>query len=357
MFVPETIFIERAVLDAPMVRRCRERAPDVPVVEIDDRRQLLGEADFAVAKRQLVLAPRRRAFLEHCPAGTRGMVCCNYLVMHFASNCPMDCQYCFLQEYLAANAPLTAFVNPEAGLAEIGAMLDAHPERQFRIGTGELADSLALDPLTGLSRELVPFFARRPNGLLELKTKTTAIDDLLDFDPRDRVVVSWSLAPEAVVATAERGTAPIASRLDAMRRVAQAGYKVGVHLDPLVEYDGWEEGYRALITAVAAVVPRDRIAWATMGALRFSPALRTRIRERFGPVPLLAGEHVAGGDGKWRDFQPLRVHMYRRIRSWLTDAFAGVPLLLCMETPLVWEKVFGQTPPREQQLGATLAAR
>ena len=32
-------------------------------------------------------------------------------------------------------------------------------DRQFRIGTGELADSLALDPLTGLSRELVPFFA------------------------------------------------------------------------------------------------------------------------------------------------------------------------------------------------------
>jgi len=326
-------------------------------VEIDDRRQLLGEGDFEASKRHLVLAPRRSAFLEHCPAGTRGMACCNYLVMHFASNCPMDCRYCFLQEYLAANAPLTAFVNPEVGLAEIGAMLDAHPERSFRIGTGELADSLALDPLTGLSHDLVPFFAARPNALLELKTKTTAIEDLLALDPRDRVVVSWSLAPDAVVATAECGTAPIADRLEAMRRVVAAGYKVGVHLDPLVEHDGWEEGYRDLIAAVADAVPRDRLAWTSMGALRLSPGLRTRIRERFGPLPLLAGEQVPGLDGKWRDFQPLRVHMYRRIRAWVTEAFTDVPLYLCMETPPVWEKVFGETPPREQLLGATLAAR
>src|SRR5207244_10184129 len=115
------------------------------------------------------------------------------------------------------------YVNPEVALAEVGRLLDGHPERQFRIGTGELADSLALDPLTGLSRELVPFFAARPNALLELKTKTDAVDDLLTLDPRDRVVVSWSLAPAPAVGVAEQGTAPIAARLAAMRRVVDAG--------------------------------------------------------------------------------------------------------------------------------------
>ncbi len=83
---------------------------------IDDRRELdetLRDGDFAAGKRVLLLAPRRGAFLEHCPAGTRGLACCNYLVVNFASNCPMDCRYCFLQEYLADNPALTAYVNPQ----------------------------------------------------------------------------------------------------------------------------------------------------------------------------------------------------------------------------------------------------
>jgi spore photoproduct lyase len=49
----------------------------------------------------LVLQRHRGGFLRHCPAGTAGLVCCNYLVVNLASNCPMDCSYCFLQDYLA----------------------------------------------------------------------------------------------------------------------------------------------------------------------------------------------------------------------------------------------------------------
>ena len=356
VFEPEAILIERGCEDTAMARRCRARAPGVPVAIVDDRRALLG-ADFATAKRSLLLASWRGTYLEHCPAGTRGMACCNYLVLTFASNCPMDCRYCFLQEYLAENPTLIAYVNPEAALAEVGDLLDRHPERRFRIGTGELADSLALDPLTGLSLELVPFFAARENALLELKTKTDAVDDLVTLDPRDRVVVSWSLAPEAVVRVAEVGTAPVAARLAAMRRVVAAGYKVGVHFDPLVEHAGWEEGYRDLVHAVAAAVHVERLAWVSMGALRLSPALRTVMRRRFPSTPLLAGEQVPGIDGKWRDFQPLRVGMYRALRRVVAAALPGVPLYLCMETPDVWERVFGTPPAREQVLGAELAAR
>ncbi len=356
MFVPEEVLVERGCEDTPIARRCRVRAPHVPVRVIDDRRALQSQG-FAAAKRRLLLAPRRGAFLEHCPAGTRGLACCNYLVLTFASNCPMDCRYCFLQEYLADTPALTAYVNPDDALAEVGRLLDGHPGRRFRIGTGELADSLALDPLTGLSRDLVPFFAMRANALLELKTKTDCVDDLVTMDPCERVVVSWSLAPAAAIRLAEAGTTPLPARFAAMRRAAAAGYKIGVHLDPLIEHEGWEEGYRDLAHALAATVPAARIAWVSMGALRLSPALRMRMRVRFPGTPLLAGEHVAGADGKWRDFQPLRVRMYRAVRRFVEAAVPDVPLYLCMETPDVWERVFGTPPLRDQELGAVLAAR
>jgi spore photoproduct lyase len=359
VFVPEAIVVERGAEETPMARRCRARLSGVPFTIVDDRSEMRSAmaGDFAAAKRRLLLAPHRGSFLGHCPAGTRGLACCSYLVMNLASNCPMDCGYCFLQEYLADAAPLTAYVNPEAALAELAQILDRHPDRRFRIGTGELADSLALDPLTGLSAELVPFFAARSNALLELKTKTDAVDELCRHDPKERVVVAWSLAPDAAATIAERGTAPVAARLAAARRVLAAGYKVGVHFDPLIEHAGWDEGYRDLVAALAAAVPAERLAWVSMGALRFSPGLRTRVRARFPGTPLLAGEQVPGVDGKWRDFQPLRVAMYRRVRSYVEAALPGVPLYLCMETPEVWQRVFGTPPPSEQMLGARLAER
>lgn len=358
VFTPEAVVIERGAEDSAIARRCRERLPDVAFTVVDDRRVLAGAGeDFAAAKRRLVLAPHRGTFLGHCPAGTRGLTCCNYLVINLAANCPMDCGYCFLQEYLAESAPLTAYVNPEAALAELAIVLDKHTDRRFRIGTGELADSLALDPVTGVTQDVVPFFAARPNALLELKTKTDAVDGLLELDPKERVVVSWSLAPQAAVDLAERGTAPIAARLAAARRVAAAGYKVGIHFDPMIEHAGWAEGYRDLVAAVAEALPLARVAWVSMGALRFSPGLRSKVRTRFPGSPLLAGEQARSADGKWRDFQPLRVDMYRRVRGFVEDALPGVPLYLCMETPDVWQRVFGAPPPGEQALGARLAAR
>lgn len=359
MFIPELVAIERGAEHAPMVQRCRERAPRVPFAVIADRgtfaRGLAG--DGARAKRHLLLARHRGSFLEHCPAGRGALACCNYLVLNLAANCPMDCHYCFLQEYLADGLPLTAYVNPEAALAEVAQVLDRHADRHFRVGTGELADSLALDPYTGLSRDLVPFFAARKNALLELKTKTTAVDELLGLDAKERVVVSWSLAPPPVVARVERGTAPVDARLAAARRVAAAGYKVGVHLDPVIEHEGWEEGYRDLLGAIVAAVPPSRVAWVSMASLRLTPGLRQRMRGRFPGTPLLGGEQVAGPDGKLRYFQPLRVRMYRRLRAWIEEALPGVPLYLCMETPAVWYKVFGVPPPAEQVLGARLARR
>src|SRR5262249_9518810 len=152
-------------------------------------------------------------------AGTAGMVCCNYLVIDFGSNCPFDCSYCFLQEYLANNPALKVFTNVGDALGEVDAVHRGHRDRTFRIGTGERVDSLALDHLTDLSCELVPFFAAHDNALLELKTKSDRVENLLRHDPRDRVVVSWSVNPSAITAVEEAGCASLAQRIAAAVRV------------------------------------------------------------------------------------------------------------------------------------------
>jgi spore photoproduct lyase len=353
------ILIERGEEDAPVVQRTLMRLPHVPVRIVDkDWERQAGDGNgndaFAAGKRRLFFTRQRATFLEHCPAGTPGLVCCNYLVVSLISNCPMDCSYCFLQEYLANNPLLKVFTNVEDLLHEVAAVADRQPWRQFRIGTGELSDSLALDPLLGFSADLVPFFAARKNILLELKTKSDCVDGLLALDPKDRVVVSWSLAPAEIVESEEHGTASLSARLIAARQVQEAGYKLGFHFDPLIEYPDWEAGYHDLVTQLFSTIDTRRVAWVSLGSLRLTPALRATVRQRFPQTRILSGEQVPCADGKWRTFQALRVKMYRTLTGWLKEATPQVPLYMCMETAPVWEKVFGHAPTCDKDVARML---
>lgn len=353
-FIPEEVWIERSERDTPLARTVIERVKGCPIHVVDDVRAA-EPGDFVAGKRRLVLQRHRGSFLRHCPAGTAGMVCCNYLVVSLASNCPLDCSYCFLQDYVRNNPALKAFTNVGDALAEIASVLDAHPQRTFRIGTGELADSLALDPATGLSRLLVPFFAERANAVLELKTKTDCVDELLDLQPNGHVVVSWSVNAEQIIAAEEPGTASLAQRLAAARRVQCAAYRVGFHFDPLIEFDGWEDGYREAVRAIFAAVDPASVAWVSLGSLRMTPSLRQVIRARGVGRHVLGAELVPNGDGKSRVWRGLRLRMYRFMIEQLNATAPGVAYYLCMEPPAVWERV-RRVVPTDRALGMHLAS-
>src|SRR5271166_5691844 len=208
-FELDEIVIEERCRPSALAARVISRAPAaVPVKFTADARGAVrpasGVADsFGAGKRRMVVMHRRAPFMMACPAGSSEFACCGYLVLVLASNCPMDCSYCFLQEYLADNPSFQLYANYEDAFAEIDKLSATAPARHFRIGTGELADSLAMDSLTGLSIDLVNFFAARENLTLELKTKTDEIENLLTLDPRGRVLVSWTLSPRRVFEACE----------------------------------------------------------------------------------------------------------------------------------------------------------
>ena len=194
-------------MDAPAIRwrpassaRFRPRCPSpTSPTPREAVRPASGARDpFGAGKRRMVIARRKSAFLAPCPAGSSEFACCGYLVLTLASNCPMDCSYCFLQEFLADNTAFQVYANFTDSFDELDRLIANARGRSFRVGTGDLADSLAFDSLTAMSRELVEFFASRENLTLELKTKTGEIENLLAMDPRGRVLVSWTLSPDAV---------------------------------------------------------------------------------------------------------------------------------------------------------------
>jgi spore photoproduct lyase len=243
------------------------------------------------------------------------------------------------------------FANVDDLLTEAEELLSKHRRYFFRIGTGEITDSLILDPYIGFTREVVPFFAEQPNVLLELKTKSNCVDDLLTLDPKERIVVSWSMNPQVVIDADEHGTASLLERLQAARVCQDAGYRLGFHFDPMIEYPGWEKDYEEMVEQLFASVDWRRISWLSMGVLRNTPGLKRTMRERLPRTRLLAAEQVPNPDGKLRYFQPLRIEMYRKMLGWIRRGAPTAKVYLCMESKHVWEQVFGYAPSCEKELG------
>jgi len=298
-------------------------------------------------KRRLFLLRYQGRFFRNCP-GTVRYLCCGYRIFHFGEGCPLDCSYCILQAYL--NRPgLKLWANLwEEGWPELEAALREACQRGqvLRVGTGEFADSLALEPLCGVAEELARRFVEmEAPAVLELKTKVALSEKWLSRLPKSpRIILSWSLNTERMSCEEEQGAAPLLERLSSAARAAREGFSVAFHFDPLILYPETPEDYLPVVDQVFQLVAAERIVWISLGTLRFIPDLKEIAEDRFPETRIFCGEFITGLDGKRRYFRPLRVAAYRKIFQRIKEHAPEVCVYLCMESPEVWREAFGFTP-------------
>jgi spore photoproduct lyase len=356
-FWPETIFVTDDTTDDPITKRVISRLKDVEIIRLKDRTDpLISEqgdlaARFTKGKRKLLLTRHLGAWLERCP-GTQEHVCCNLWIVNPGEGCPMDCTYCYLQSYLIRNPTMKIFTNTSEMLKEIKVNALKDPGRLFRVGTGEVMDSLVWDELTDLTLELVPFFASIPNLMLELKSKSDYVDNLLTLknEHNNKTVVSWSVNAPEVSAKDEAFTASLEDRILAAEKVIEAGYRVGFHFDPLIYFDGYEDSYRDTIRKIFKnIAPKD-IAWISLSTLRYKPEMQRTMIERFPNSKIPFGEQILGKDNKLRYAQPIRFELQNFIWKELQAISKEMPLYMCMESSAAWREISGGPPGGDDQL-------
>ena len=300
--------------------------------------------NFRDGKKNLVATEKKGSTMDTCATIHEDYICCNVKVLKSVSNCPFECSYCFLQDYLNTG-DLSYIADTQSLLAEVKEKTAAQPWRLFRIGTWELGDSLAMEAETGQAQTLIEAFRHIPNALLELKTKSDVVDSILNCTHDLKTVVSWSLNPAAIVDKEEHKTAPLAQRLAALKKVVAAGYLIGLHFDPMIAYPGWEADYQELIEQVFDCVKAPQIAWISIGSLRFNPEQKRLMHINYPGSRIASEEMVLGPDRKLRYVKDFRIAMYQLLYSQLLKHQANKSLIyLCMERWDMWEKILGKSP-------------
>jgi spore photoproduct lyase len=347
----EKIYIDQAAVGSAVAQRVRELMPADKIRIIDqplwpERVGQMSPEQFNQSKRTLFVTPFKGQFFKRCPGATQKKVlsCCNYHVLNLGSQCNMNCSYCYLQSYL--NSPvMKIYSNIDQAITELQEMADLHGELPFRIGTGEVIDSLSLDHLTLYSRELISFFRNYPKWTLEFKTKSNQIEQFLDVPHAGNVVVSWSINPPLVITREEHGTASFEQRMQAARDCLEAGFQVAFHIDPMIWHPEWKESYAFLARELATRFKPREVNVISVGALRFQPEQKAMMRERFGMKSLVtAAEVFTSEGGKLRYDLRLRQEMFQFMISQLKSYDPAWRIFLCMETPESWISSFDSHP-------------
>jgi spore photoproduct lyase len=273
--------------------------------------------------------------IKPCPCA-KNHIRCNYAVVSQILNCLYNCSYCYLHTFYGRDE-IVIYNNHEKIISEIKEYME-NSDEILRIGTGEFSDSLALPDAVSLSKKLISLFASQDSHLLELKTKSDNVEELLNLKSNGKTVLAWSLNPQKIIDTEESDTVSLERRLSSAARCINAGYRVAFHFDPIIYFEGWEEEYNGVIEDIFFKINPKDILWISLGALRFPSAQKKIMEERFkSRIPLNCFEK--GMDNKLRYPEELRAELFKHLYSQIRMASRDIYVYLCMETAQVWKRV------------------
>ncbi len=301
-----------------------------------------GMDEVEDSKNNIYITSGYNTFVHRCPA-TKIYRCCNYHVVDLVEGCPFDCTYCILQEYLNHNV-----VKVHSHVDKVkDEIISLSKKGTFRLGTGELSDSLAYDHILKLSDFFIPLINKLESIQFEFKTKSANVKRLFNHNPKN-ILVSWSLNPEEIVAAEEHGAARLDERIDAAAMCAEYGYKVGFHFDPLIYYNNFEKGYSGVIKRLFEKIPEQSVEYISISTFRFIPGLLDIVREKFSSSQLLKSDYVSTLDGKMRYFKSQRYYMLRYVVKSIREYWPHVFLYFCMEHESVWKNLMGYGPGKRE---------
>ena len=286
----DSIYIEESILQHPRVKRICERFPKARQITCERYGEVFNPKaqNFRLQKQgpALILAEKYKHFALPAPPGYGIGAKHNYYFSHML-NCLYDCRYCFLQGmYQSANYVL--FVNYEDYLDEIRQISTQHADEAVHFFSGYDCDSLALEPVTGFAEHFLPFFEQLPNAWLELRTKSTQIRSLLNRKSHPHCVLAFSLVPDEIAHKVEHKAPPIERRLDAVCKLQEQDWSLGLRFDPLIYQSAYKRQYQQLFEQVFSRIKLESLHSVSLGVFRLPEKYFKKIHKLYPQEKLFA---------------------------------------------------------------------
>ena len=247
MFKPQAIFYERNIGDYELGKELIEKYKkmDVPFFEIDSHNNIeelrkKENTEFKNLKRNLIIGVRKtHKYVENHKVS-------DYLVPYTSSGCTAMCLYCYLVCNFNKCSYLRLFVNREQMLDKIiKKSEESTKDLTFEIGSN--SDLILENTITNNLVWTIENFAKTNKGMLTFPTKFDMVDPILNLNHNGKIIVRMSVNPQKIISEIEIGTSALKYRIEAINKLADAEYKVGILIAPVIFIDNWKFEYEELI--------------------------------------------------------------------------------------------------------------
>jgi spore photoproduct lyase len=325
----DTIYIEEGAEELPKSREILSRFPKASVIPCKHYKEVFNPSNqsFRLQKKNpaLILAQQRGKLTHPIPQsyGVGGKH--NFYFSHLL-NCLYDCRYCFLQG-MYPSAHYLLFVNFDHFKGEIKKTSNSLDDECWFF-SGYDCDSLALESVTGFASDFLPFFQELPNAWIELRTKSVAIQSLQKIDPLERAVVAFSFTPQEISTQLEKGVPSVKTRIAAMQKVAEQGWKVGLRIDPILDCKDFENRYFNLFKEIFENIPEKAIHSISMGAFRMPKGFYKKIEKQYPEEALFAGGfHTENGYTGY--LTETETRLKQKCKNLLTNWTSSIKIYTC----------------------------
>lgn len=245
MFKPQEIYYENRIEDYKLGKELMEKFKDVPKILIENHNNIeemrkKSNKEFPNMKRNLIIGTRKtHKYVENHKVS-------DYLVPYTSSGCTASCMYCYLVCNYNKCAYLRLFVNREQMLEKIIKTAEKD-ERNLTFEIGSNSDLILENTITNNLVWTIENFKDSQKGKLTLPTKFDMVDPILNLEHKGKVILRVSINPEEIINKVEFGTSRLQGRIEAINKLQDAGYEVGILIAPVIFVDNWRILYLELI--------------------------------------------------------------------------------------------------------------
>lgn len=315
----ENIIIENRVKNSLITKKILEKHSFEKKRFISSFKDIVSFLNFENSvksqKKDLIIAKNAGTFIKPC-ARDKENINTNEYFLYLFSGCPMDCQYCYLQDYLDVHTPIV-FAN--RGMFYRQAKDHLASEKNIILHAGETCDPFAMERISPYLQELIAFFIPRTKIHLEIRSKTMPPSSFYEYRGAPHILISQTLSPEEDIESFEKGTSNLTRRIQFLKRAKEMGFSIGLRFDPIINRENTLESYAKLFKYIFDQIPPDDITSISLGALRFTKNLFRIARLRFPMSHLTASEWTLSSHQKIKYFLPIRIRLYTGLVSLLKE--------------------------------------
>lgn len=245
MFKPSAIYFEKNIENYELGKMLLKKYKDVPKIEIENHNNIeemrkKENSEFLKMKKNLIIGVRKtHKYVENHKVS-------DYLVPYTSSGCIASCMYCYLVCHYNKCAYLRLFVNREEMLEKIIKMANKS-DRELTFEIGSNSDLVLENTITNNLVWTIENFKNTEKGKLTFPTKFAFVDDLLPLNHKRKIIIRMSVNPEYIINNVEFGTSRLKDRVEAINKLVEADYEVGILIAPVIFLDNWKSLYHELI--------------------------------------------------------------------------------------------------------------